>query len=145
MYRMSGTMSIYAFINVVGSSRCEHVLRGPWHGGHRNHQAFYPSSGKVHQNLWLSHQDPRRGGLHHRLLRGHSGEPAAHWRVLQVRQHRCPSRCTASIGRHASVSSSQQLRRCRELGLGSGRRRGLEAVGSQLPHAGHLLEIETCT
>lgn len=145
----SESPSIWYKVLVVGhSSWCEHVLRGPWRGGHWNHKAFYAPSGKLDQNLWVSHQDPRRGGLHHHLLRRHSWEPAAYWRILQVRstqQHRWFSLCRVSIVGHTSVFSSQQLCRCRELHLSSGRWHSLKTVGSQLPHAGHPLEIKMCT
>lgn len=138
--------------SVVGhSSWREHVLRGPRHGGHWNHKAFRAPSGKLHQNLWVSHQDPCRGGLHHHLLRGHSWEPTAYWRILQVR----PASAAASVVLGALQSANrgstllcpppQQLCRCRERHRRPGRWHGLKTVGSQLPHAGHPLEIKTCT
>lgn len=45
---------------------------------------------------------------------------------------------------HTSLSSSQQLCCCAGLRRSSGRWHGLEAVGCQLPHAGHPLEMKMC-
>lgn len=60
------------------------LRRGPRCGQHRNNKALHESPDGPDQDLQLFHENPSRGRLHLRLLRRGAGEPAAHWRILQV-------------------------------------------------------------
>lgn len=68
---------------------------GPWYGQHRNNKALHESPDGPDQDLQFFPENPSRGRLHLRLLRSGAGEPAAHWRILQVSlRHPCEMSCS---------------------------------------------------